>query len=74
MKTTNKPTALNIVLCVVTLLALIAVDVLTIVGLTTASLWKTSVVESIFWSLVMIGVIVFINVFTWAMWKETFNK
>ena len=74
MKTTNKPTTLNIVLCVVTLLALIAVDVLTIVALTTAPLWKISVIESIFWSLVMLGVVVFLNVFTWAMWKEVFNK
>lgn len=74
MKTTNKPTTLNIVLCVVTLLALIAVDVLTIVALTTAPLWKTSIIEAIFWSIIMLGVVVFLNVFTWAMWKETFNK
>lgn len=74
MKTTNKPTALNIVLCVVTLLALIAVDVLTIVGLTTASLWKTSVVESIFWSIIMLGVVSSINMFAWMMMKEVFNN
>ena len=74
MKTTNKPTTLNIVLCVVTLLALIVVDVLTIVALTTAPLWKTSIIEAIFWSNIMLGVVAFINIFVWAMWKETFNK
>lgn len=74
MKTTNKPTTLNIVLCVVTLLALIAVDVLTIVALTTAPLWKTSIIEAIFWSVVLLGVVAFINIFVWAMWKEVFNK
>lgn len=74
MKPTNKPTTFNIVLCVVTLLALIVVDVLTIVALTTSPLWKTSVIEAIFWSVIMLGVVVFLNVFTWAMWKETFNK
>lgn len=74
MKTTNKPTTLNIVLCVVTLLALIAVDVLTIVALTTAPLWKTSIIEATFWSVVLLGVVAFINIFVWAMWKEVFNK
>lgn len=74
MKTKNKPTTLNIVLCVVVLLAIIAADVLTIVALTTAPLWKTSIIEAIFWSIIMLGVVAFINIFVWAMWKETFNK
>lgn len=74
MKTTNKPTAFDIMLCVVTLLALIAVDVLTIVALTTSPMWKTNVIESIFWSLVMLGVAAFVNMFVWGMWKEVFNK
>lgn len=74
MKTTNKPTTLNIVLCVVTLLALIAVDVLTIVALTTSPLWNVSIIEAIFWSVIMLGVVVFLNAFTWVMWKETFSK
>ena len=74
MKTTNKPTTLNIVLCVVVLLAIIAADVLTIVALTTSPLWKTSIVEAIFWSLVMIGSIGPFNLLAWGMMKETFNK
>lgn len=74
MKTTNKPTTLNIVLCVVVLLALIAADVLTIVALTMSPLWKTSVIEAIFWSLVMIVTIGCFNLLAWGMMKETFNK
>jgi hypothetical protein len=74
MKTTNKPTTLNIVLCVVTMLALIALDVLTIVALTLSPLWKTSIIEAIFWSLVMIVSIGCFNLLAWGMWKETFNK
>lgn len=74
MKATNKPTAFDIALCVVTLLALVAVDVLTIVALTTSPLWKTSIIEAIFWSLVMIGTIGSLNLLAWGMWKEIFNK
>lgn len=74
MKTTNKPTTLNIVLCVVVLLAIIAADVLTIVALTASPLWKTSIIEAIFWSLVMIGTIGCFNLLAWGMWKEVFNK
>ena len=74
MKPTNKPTTLNIVLCVVVLLAIIAADVLTIVALTTSPLWKTSIVEAIFWSLVIIGTIGCFNLLAWGMMKETFNK
>lgn len=74
MKTTNKPTTLNIVLCVVTMLALITLDVLTIVALTASPLWKTSIIEAIFWSLIMLGVISSINMFAWMMWKEVFNN
>ena len=74
MKTTNKPTTLDIVLCVVILLALIAVDVLTIVALTTSPLWKTSIIEAIFWSLVMLVSIGCFNLLAWGMMKETFNK
>ena len=74
MKTKNKPTTLNIVLCVVVLLAIIAADVLTIVALTMSPLWKTSVIEAIFWSLVMIGTIGCFNLLAWGMMKEVFNK
>lgn len=70
MKATNKPTAFDIALCVVTLLALVAVDVLTIVALTTSPLWKTSIIEAIFWSLVMIGTIGSLNLLAWGMWKR----
>lgn len=74
MKTTNKPTTLNIVLCAVVLLAIIAADVLTIVVLTASPLWSTSIIEAIFWSLVMIGTIGLFNLLVWGMMKETFNK
>lgn len=74
MKTKNKPTTLNIVLCVVVLLALIAADVLTIVALTMSPLWKTSIIEAIFWSLIMIGSIGSFNLLAWGMMEETFNK
>lgn len=74
MKTKNKPTTLNIVLCVVVLLAIIVADVLTIVALTMSPLWKTSIIEAIFWSLVMIVSIGCFNLLAWGMWKETFNK
>ena len=74
MKATNKPTAFDIALCVVTLLALVAVDVLTIVALTTSPLWKTSIIEAIFWSLVMIGTIGSLNLLAWECGKEIFNK
>lgn len=74
MKATNKPTTLNIVLCVVTLLALIALDVMIIVALSTSPLWGVSIIEATFWSVVLLGVVAFINIFVWAMWKEVFNK
>lgn len=74
MKTTNKPTAFNIVLCVVTLLVLIMADVLAIVALSTSPLWGVSIIEATFWSVVLLGVVAFINIFVWAMWKEVFNK
>lgn len=74
MKTKNKPTTLNIVLCVVVLLALIAADVLTVIALTLSPLWSISIIEAIFWSLVMIGTIGCFNLLAWGMMKETFNK
>lgn len=74
MKTTNKPTTLDIVLCVVMLLLIVAADVLTIVVLTASPLWSTSIIEAIFWSLVMIGTIGCFNLLAWGMMKETFNK
>lgn len=74
MKQTTNPTALNIVLCVVTMLALIAADVLTVIALTLSPLWSTSIIEAIFWSLVMIGTIGVFNLLAWGMMKETFNK
>ena len=74
MKTKNKPTTLNIVLCVVVLLALIVLDVLTIAVLTLSPLWSTCIIEAIFWSIVMIVSIGCFNLLAWAMWKETFNK
>lgn len=74
MKQTTNPTALNIVLCVVTVLALIAADVLTVIALTLSPLWNTSVIEAIFWSLVMIGTIGSFNLLAWGMMKEAFNK
>ena len=74
MKTKNKPTTLNIVLCVVVLLALIVLDVLTIAVLTLSPLWSTCIIEAIFWSLVMIVSIGCFNLLAWGMMKETFNK
>lgn len=74
MKQTTNPTALNIVLCVVILLALIVLDVLTIVVLTLSPLWSTCIIEAIFWSLVMIVSIGCFNLLAWGMMKETFNK
>ena len=74
MKTTNKPTALNIVSCVVTLLALIAADVITIVALTLSPLWSTCIIEAIFWSLMMLVSIGCFNLLAWGMMEETFNK
>lgn len=74
MKPTNKPTTFSTVLCVVTLLAVLVADVLTIVALTFSPLWKTSIIEAIFWSLIMIGSIGPFNLLAWGMMKETFNK
>lgn len=74
MKTTNKPTTLDIVLCVVILLALVVLDVLTIVALTLSPLWSTCIIEAIFWSLVMLVSIGCFNLLAWGMMKETFNK
>lgn len=74
MKTLNKQTTLNIVLCVVIMLALIVADVLTIVALTLSPLWSTCIIEAIFWSLVMIVTIGCFNLLAWGMMKETFNK
>lgn len=74
MKQTTNSTALNIVLCVVTMLALIALDVVIIVALSSSPLWKTSVIEATFWSFVLLGVVAFITIFVWEMWKEVFNK
>lgn len=73
MKTTNKPTTLNTVLCVVVLLAIIAADVLTIVALTTAPLWKTSVIEAIFWTIIMVLTIGCFNGLVLAMIKDSMS-
>lgn len=74
MKTTNKPTAFNIVLCVVTLLVLIMADVLAIVALTISPMWGINIINAIFWSFILLGVLAFVNMFVLGMWKETFNK
>lgn len=74
MKTTNKRSTVDVILCVVVLLALLVCDVLTITVLTMSPLWSTSIIEAIFWSLVMIGTIGSLNLLAWGMMKETFNK
>lgn len=74
MKTNKTLTTFNIVLDVVVLLLIVAADVLTIIALTASPLWKTSIVEAIFWSLVMIVSIGCFNLLAWGMMKETFNK
>ena len=72
--TTNKRNTVDVILWVVVLLALVMCDVLTITALTLSPLWSTSIIEAIFWSLVMIVTIGSFNLLAWGMMKETFNN
>lgn len=74
MKATTSKHTVDVILCVVVLVALLVCDVLTITVLTMSPLWSTSIIEAIFWSLVMIVTIGTFNLLAWGMMKEVFNK
>ena len=74
MKATTSKHTVDGILCMVVLVALLVCDVLTITVLTMSPLWSTSIIEAIFWSLVMIVTIGSFNLLAWGMIKEVFNK
>lgn len=73
MKTNKTLTTFNIVLDVVVLLLTIAADVLTIIALTSSPLWKTNIVEAIFWTIIMVLTIGCFNGLVLAMIKDSMS-